>query len=227
MADSQRMTRTGLLIIAAVAVLCAAGGFLLGSASGRASTRTATLASADNRVAPMAIHPSPPVPLIRGDQSALTRRLVAPPDGAEIKSVTPNTVIVPGVDAAAVLQTLGAKAVIGTDWVGVDSVEVRTSLVEFTAVSGANSFVYDLDQVIVAPTASATVTGHFSIRGISACVGADDDNLDPTGRRSSTLLCADGEIAIVLTVLTPGVPDDRSDIAALQRQIDALASVAS
>jgi hypothetical protein len=217
------VTRAGLLIIAAVAVLCAGAGFMLGSATGSATVRTATLGSADNQVASVPVHPSPPVPLIRGDQAALTRHLVPPPPDAEIKSVRPNVVNVPGVNTVSLLQTLGAKAIVGTDWVGSDAVEVRTSLIEFIAPSGANSFVYDLDQILFAPTASTMVTGHFSIRGISACIGAVDNNLDPTGRRSSTLLCADGEIAIVMTFLTPGMPDDSADIAALQKQINALA----
>ncbi|HEY1486960.1 MAG TPA: hypothetical protein VGF84_12715 [Micromonosporaceae bacterium] len=221
MAEAWPLSRRGAVIVAVVALICAIGGFVLGDASGAASRRAATLASAGNAVAHTRVRPTPLTPLIRGDRVALTAHLLTLPPGARSLASTADALDVPGVNPTTLLATLGDKAVVGADWLRDDAIEVRTSLVEFTAASSANSFVYALDQQLAGTPA---VTRHFSIPGISACVGDDDAGLDRSGRRISTLLCADSEVAIVMSFFTPGALDDEREIAMLQTQLDALAS---
>jgi hypothetical protein len=210
------LTRRGLLIVALVAVIAAGVGFAIGVPTGAASRKAVLLAAASNRIASTTVTPVVIAPIVQCDGAALKRRLLPPPPGAVLRNVAADRISVPGAATANLQLTIGSTAVATADWDGSDAVEVRTSLVQFASATEAISFVSDTDTEL-------TGADHLVIPGINACFADDATGFDASGRHVSTLLCADGTIAIAMSTFTPGEVDDNAGVRRLQQQIDALA----
>ena len=215
------LTRRGVFLLLLVAALCGGGGYLVGGIGGRATAEARDYATAADPIAHTAVTPRPPRPLVIGDGAALRTRLAPAPAGARVippGSRPVDQIMDPAVDSR-IFGALGLATMAAGTWIDADATEVRTTLLEYRSVAEARAMISGVDQAFAGGPA---VTDRFAIPGLDVCYGYDEPAFDPDGNRRSTVLCADEEVAIVLTFYVPGTLDQHTEIAALQRQIDTL-----
>ncbi len=220
------------------AVLCSGLGFTGGYAAGyfgeRPRNSAAVPGSTASPSAPApAVGPSTPLtsrspaPIPVGNGTALRSRL-APHDAVTTYPIDDSTngletvdqLAKGSADLLAQLQSWGCAGAAENEWLGADGVAVNTRLIQFRTAQGAGDYwnVADLR------TRSSGLTDAWPITGVHNGWGYQNPTRDDNGWHDVGFLYADGPIVIQMPIYTYGPFDWPSEIALMQKQIDALAA---
>jgi len=117
------------------------------------------------------------------------------------------------------LQERGFQVAAEEEWIS-DGIEIHIQLLQFTASSGALSYVEGQHGAYLD---DSSVTDNYTVSGVRNGYGYEEDALDKLNNRRATLMCTQGNVAIVVFVFTPDQFDRPSEAAVLQKQSDKLA----
>jgi hypothetical protein len=225
-------TRTLVLWLIVTALVCACAGFFGGAATNLDDDKSKTTAGgAPETTASAKVATKGAATIAPGDSKALKAHLAAAPAGAKAYPIDNSSSGVMTLDQfvknafdgdtdeKARLQQRGFLVAVQNDWAGADSVEFSTQLLQFSAASGAEGYVTGQHDAF---TGDSEVKASYKIPGTTLGYGFEKPAFDKAGNRRAFLICQDGPIVIVMFVYTPGQFDRTAEIAALQRQLDAL-----
>jgi len=225
------LTRRGVVMLVVVALVFVAVGVVIGRPLGRGVARSSAESAQMHQVAAVRAHVPPSFAHLTTSGDDLRSRLAAAPPGARV--TTPGGTVEDQetfvdqhfqawstIFASDRLDDLGFTTAAVLDWTGTDGTTVSVALAEFDTRAHAASFASDNDRI---ESTSNDITGRVTIPGTPDCWIYQNAHLDQDGNRRALLDCVDHSVDVLLFFFPVHDFDAGSEVALLQRQLDALA----